>query len=142
MAGHGTVDGMADTARIERVRRFWADEIGDPSRDHAIYHPDAVLEFPQSGERFEGIENMRAWRHRYPAEVTYHVARITGGDDVVVTELWARYDGGPWMPGVQLLEFDGDLVARERIYVMEAWDAAEWRAPWRSPTPAQPPAPD
>jgi hypothetical protein len=31
----------------------------DPDKAHAIYHDDAVLEFPQSGERFVGVENFR-----------------------------------------------------------------------------------
>jgi hypothetical protein len=49
------------------------------------------------------------------------------------------YNGGPWLFGVQLLEFRGDKVARERIYGGEGWEAPEWRAPWRSNTPADPP---
>jgi hypothetical protein len=53
--------------------------------------------------------------------------------------LSASYDGTSWMQGVQLLEFRGDKVARERIYVMDAWEAPEWRAPWRADTPADPP---
>jgi hypothetical protein len=61
------------------------------------------------------------------------------GADVVVVEVSASYNGGPWQFGVQLLEFRGDKVARERIYVMEGWEAPEWRAPWRSDTPADPP---
>jgi hypothetical protein len=32
-----------------------------------MYDDDAVLEFPQSGERFEGVANIREWRSRYPA---------------------------------------------------------------------------
>jgi len=44
-----------------------------------------------------------------------------------------------WMYGVQLLEFRGDKVARERIYVMEGWEAPAWRAQWRSAAPADPP---
>jgi hypothetical protein len=43
------------------------------------------------------------------------------------------------MFGVQLLEFREDKVARERIYVMEGWEAPEWRAQWRSKTPADAP---
>jgi hypothetical protein len=27
-----------------------------------MYAPDAVLEFPQSGERFEGVANFLSWR--------------------------------------------------------------------------------
>jgi hypothetical protein len=37
----------------------------DPALAHAIHHDDAVLEFPQSGERFVGIENFREWRGEY-----------------------------------------------------------------------------
>src|SRR3712207_8856359 len=36
---------------------------------HEIYHDHAVLEFPQSGERFEGVENFREWRRQYPAKL-------------------------------------------------------------------------
>ena len=42
------------------------------------------------------------------------------------------------MYGVQLLEFRDDRVARERIYIMDGWEAPEWRAPWRADTPADP----
>jgi DNA-binding HxlR family transcriptional regulator len=43
----------------------------DPDLAHAMYHEDAVLEFPQSGERFEGVENFRDWRSSYPAGTTF-----------------------------------------------------------------------
>jgi hypothetical protein len=57
-----------------------------------------------------------------------------------VVELSASYDrGATWMYGVQLLDFRGDKVVRERIYAMDGWEAPEWRAPWRSPEPADPP---
>jgi hypothetical protein len=39
------------------------------------------------------------------------------------------------MYAVSLLEFRGDKVAHERIYIMHGWEAAEWRAPWRANTP-------
>jgi hypothetical protein len=65
--------------------------------------------------------------------------RITAAGDQVIAEVSIRYDGGPWMFGVGLFEFRGDKVALERIYVMEGWAAAEWRAQWRSKTPADPP---
>jgi SnoaL-like domain len=124
---------------IGQVRRYLEYAGADVDRAHEIYHDDAVLEFPQSGERFEGVDNFTEWRRRYPAEVRYRVRRITAREDLVVVELSVGYDGGPWQFGVQLLEFRGDKVARERIYVMEGWEAPEWRAPWRSATPADPP---
>jgi SnoaL-like domain len=131
---------MADqAARLEVVRRYLEYAGADVDRAGEIYHDDAVLEFPQSGERFEGVANFTEWRRQYPADFRYRLRRVTARDDLVVSELSVSYDGGPWMLGVQLLEFRGEKVARERIYVMEGWEAPEWRAPWRSDTPADPP---
>ena len=127
------------SAMLDHVRRYFEYPGADVDRAHEIYHDDAVLEFPQSGERFEGVANFTEWRRRYPAEVRYRMRRVTAREDLAVVELSISYSGGPWQYGVQLLEFRGDKVARERIYVMEGWDAPEWRASWRSETPADPP---
>ena len=127
---------------MQALRRHWGYSGKDEDVAHEIYHDDAVLEFPQSGERFEGVENFREWRRRYPAELRFHTRRIIHRADLVVVENLISYDGAPWMFSVNLLEFRGDRVAHERIYIMDGWDAAEWRAPWRSAVPAdQPPPP-
>jgi ketosteroid isomerase-like protein len=110
---------------------------GDEDRASEIYHEDAVLEFPQSGERFEGVQNFREWRRSYPGSVELQIVRMRGGDDVWVAEVRGRYDGGPWIHGVSILQFRGDKVARETIYVAEAWEAPEWRAPWRAAPPRE-----
>ena len=72
---------------------------------HEIYHDDAVLEFPQSGERFEGVENFRECRRQHPAHLRMHTRRITHRYDFVVGENLISYDGAPWMYAVPLLEF-------------------------------------
>jgi hypothetical protein len=131
--------GLEPSTPLDRVRQYWADVGQDEARANEIYHDDAVLEFPQSGERFEGMANFREWRQQYPAGVRYRVRRLTGREDFVVAEVLVSYDGGPWQFGVQLLEFRGEKVARERIYVMAGWEAPEWRASWRAVTPADPP---
>ncbi len=125
-----------DAARRAAILRQW-EHIDDPERSHELYHDDAVLEFPQSGERFEGVANFRAWREQYPVPVEFRVRRVSGSGDVWVREVSASYDGGPWMMGVGLLEFDGDRVRRERIYVTEPWEAPAWRAPWRAASVAE-----
>jgi SnoaL-like domain len=132
---------MADqSVLLEQVRKYFEYAGADVDRAHEIYHDDAVLEFPQSGERFEGIANFTEWRRQYPASVSYRIRRITAREDLVVVELSVSYNDGPTRYGIQLLEFRDDKVARERIYVMEGWEAPAWRAPWRSDTPADPPA--
>lgn len=104
----------------------------EPVRSNEMYHEDAVLEFPQSGERFVGIENLRAWRGSYPASIDIEFREVRGREDLWVAELSLRYDESPWNFGVSILEFRGDRIARETIYVSEGWEAPEWRARWRS----------
>ena len=133
---------MADEATVREIVKRYFEYVGaDVDRADEIYHEDAVLEFPQSGERFEGVATFTEWRRQYPADldkVRFKLRRVTVRDDLAVVELAASYDGESWLQGVQLLEFRGDKVARERIYVAEAWEAPEWRAPWRSETSADP----
>ena len=112
--------------------RHWQYAAIDQDITHEIYHEDAVLEFPQSGERFVGVENFREWRRQYPASLSFEIREIRGREDLWVAENLIRYDEGPWNFTVNILEFRGDKVARESIYIAEGWDAPEWRARWRA----------
>src|SRR4051794_41917871 len=66
----------------------------DEDAAHEIYHPGAVLEFPQSGERFEGVANFREWRRRDPAKGQFQIGRGRGRGDGWAGGLEARDDGG------------------------------------------------
>lgn len=104
----------------------------DPDKGHAMYAEDAVLEFPQSGERFEGVANLREWRSNYPADTSVEYREIRGRDDFWVAEIAIAYDGGPPMLGLSVIELRDELIARETIYVTEPFEAPEWRAEWRA----------
>jgi len=104
----------------------------NPDLAHEMDQDDAVLEFPQSGERFVGVENFREWRSNYPASTSFEFREIRGRDDIWVAEISIRYDEGPENFGVSILELRGDKIARESIYVAEGWDPPEWRAQWRA----------
>jgi hypothetical protein len=125
---------MDEAERRAQIRLYWEATGSDQGQDvtHEIYHDDAILEFPQSGERFEGVANFKQWRSQYPAGVTLEMRNLRGQGDLWVVEGAISYDDGPWQPAVNILEFRGDKVARETIYVTEPWDAPEWRAPWRA----------
>jgi hypothetical protein len=120
----------------ETVRRMLEQNLelsrSDPEKAHEIYAEDAVLEFPQSGERFVGVENFRQWRSNYPASTSFEFREVRGDGDVWVVELSVRYDDGPENFGVSVYEFRGDQIARETIYVAEGFDPPEWRARWRA----------
>jgi hypothetical protein len=107
-------------------------ESRDHDSTHEIYADDAVLEFPQSGERFVGKQNFLEWRKKYPSDVEFALRRIVGGGDLWITEGSVRYDGGePWY-GVGIHEFRDGLMVRETIYATQGWEAPDWRAPWRA----------
>ena len=118
------------TVRALLVRSFEYSR-SDPERAHEMYAADAVLEFPQSGERFVGVDNFREWRAEYPASTSPEITEVRGAGDVWVAELTITYDGGAPHFGVSILEFRDDRVVRETIYVAEGWEAPEWRARWR-----------
>jgi len=122
----------AETVRSMFEEHFERSRRGDAEGAHEIYRADAALEFPQSGERFEGVENFRQWRSEYPAETSFEIGEIRGADDVWVMELTVTYDGGPKNFGVSIYEFREDRIARETIYVAEGFDPPEWRARWRA----------
>jgi hypothetical protein len=132
---------MDESVLRQKLERFFEYAGADVDRAEELYHEDAVLEFPQSGERFEDRDTFTEWRSRYPverADMRYRIRRVTVREDFTVVEMSASYDrGATWVHGVQLLDWRGDKVARERIYIADAWDAPEWRAPWRSATLAE-----
>jgi hypothetical protein len=120
--------------RYEKARELflhhWAYSGVDEDKAHEIYHDDAILEFPQSGERFRGKANMQGFRERYPATgVDFEPREIRGSGDFWIGEGRARYDGGEPIHFVNILEFRADLVQRETIYFAEPFPAPEWRRP-------------
>jgi ketosteroid isomerase-like protein len=52
-----------------RLQQHWeASDRGDIEAEHAIYAADAILDYPQSGERFRGRAQIQAQRGGHPAE--------------------------------------------------------------------------
>ena len=121
---------MDDEPIREALIRHWRYEGIDYDKSHEIYHDDAVLEFPQSGERFVGKQAFLTWRRQYPARLDFRIRRINHAGDLWVTENLISYDGSPWMFTVNVLHFRGDRIAHERLYVMEGFEAAPSRAEW------------
>jgi SnoaL-like domain len=121
---------MDDSAIRDALLRHWRYEGIDYDKSHEIYHDDAVLEFPQSGERFVGKDRFLSWRRTYPAKLDFRIRRISHDGNLWVTENLISYDGSPWSFTLNILEFRGDKIAHERLYVMEGFEAAPWRAQW------------
>ena len=93
--------------------QHWAaSDANDFETEHRIYREDAVLEYPQSGERTRGRANIQGQRASQPSKKRFAVRRIIGSGDLWITEFILRYDGKPSYT-VSIMEFRDEKVARE-----------------------------
>mgnify|MGYP001598074816 CR=1 FL=1 len=106
-----------------------ASDASDFEAEHRIYREDAVLEYPQSGERIRGRRNIQASRTAQPNLKRFGVRRILGAGDLWVTELILTYDARPSYV-VSIMEFQGGKVARETQYFGDPFDPGPSRAQW------------
>jgi len=123
-------------ARIRAgIEQHWkASDRGDVDTEHAIYAADAILDYPQSGERFRGRPKIQAQRGGHPAKRRFAILRIRGGGDLWVSECVITYDGAPAY-SVSLMEFTGDQVTHETQYFADPFQAPPWRAALSDPIP-------
>jgi ketosteroid isomerase-like protein len=131
--------GFADIIRTHE----W-DRLGDYLTE------DALWEFPQSGERFRGLRNVRAQFENYPGlepgttmleEViggmtyaltpTYTLVAVDGSGDRGTAITRVRYpDASQWW-AVNLYELRDGKIAHARSFFAPEIEAPEWRAPYR-----------
>ena len=127
----------ADTRTRAAIEEHWqASERGDNETEHAIYAVDGALDYPQSGERFQGRAAIAAQRGGHPASRHFTVLRITGGGDLWVSECIITYDGAPSY-SVSIMEFADGHVAHETQYFGDPFGAPEWRAALAEPMPGR-----
>lgn len=144
---------MVTEAVHERVMHGLAEVVSthDWPRLGEYFHEDAVLEFPQSGERFRGIENIRRQFADYPAlepgtsqleEVigettayaltrTYTVIGIEGTGNRGTAIIRVRYPDGSLWYAINVYELRDGRMHRCRTYFAPDFDPPEWRAPMR-----------
>src|ERR1700750_693779 len=101
------------TVRAALQRHWEASDASDFEAEHEIYREDAVLDYPQSGERIRGRRNIQESRTVQPNKKRFTVRRIVGGGDLWVTEFVLTYDGVPSY-AVSIVEFRDGLGASEK----------------------------
>ena len=122
--------GGRDQAIRAALDQHWAaSDANDFQTEHLIYHEDAVLEYPQSGERTRGRSNIQNQRASQPNKKRFSIRRIIGGGDLWVTEYILTYDGKPSYT-VSIMEFRGDKITRETQYFADPFVAPASRAQW------------
>lgn len=131
---HGNRAPDRDARSRARIAEHWeASERGDTDTEHALYAADAILDYPQSGERFRGRQTIQAQRGGHAAERHFTILRIRGGDDLWVSECVITYDGVP-VHTVSIMELAGDLVTHETQYFADPFPAPSSRAALAEPT--------
>jgi len=122
--------GTRDRAIRAALDQHWAaSDANDFETEHLIYHEDAVLEYPQSGERTRGRRNIQGQRASQPNKKRFSIRRIVGGGDLWVTEFILTYDGKPSYT-VSIMEFRGEKIWRETQYFADPFVAPASRAQW------------
>jgi hypothetical protein len=104
---------MEDQSIRAALERHWAaSDANDFAVEHEIYSENAMLHYPQSGERIRGRRKIQESRTVQPSEKRFAVQRIIGDGDLWVTEFVLSYDGVP-------------------SYTVISWNSATERSPAR-----------
>jgi hypothetical protein len=85
----------------EREARRFLNELFShlsPEKEYEIRHEDYVMEMPQSGERIQGRENMRAFQAAYPNPPSIQLHRVLVRDGLWIAEGSTTTAGGRYLP--------------------------------------------
>jgi hypothetical protein len=118
-----------DDLRAALLRHWAASDANDFEAEHQIYDDDAVLEYPQSGERIRGRRQIQASRMAQPSDKRFKVRRLQGDPRLWISELVIMYDEKP-VYTVSIMEFEAGKVVRETQYFGEAFEPGPSRAQW------------
>ncbi|YCK80114.1 nuclear transport factor 2 family protein [Arthrobacter sp. D3-18] len=132
MAGQIVNDqGVNEQDANENIVRRLIDCINDRHVEvmDELFHDDAVMHWPQSGEVVRGAENRRGIYNAFPQLPTITPRRLLSGGNLVVAEALLDY-GGPAYETVFIFEFRDRRIAKETAYWSEAFPAPEWRSQW------------
>jgi hypothetical protein len=117
------------------VELHWrASESGDYVEEHSMYAEQAILDYPQSGERFRGRDVISAQRRENGTDRHFTVQRIVGDGQLWVSECVITYDGVPTLT-ISVMEFLDDAIIHETQYFADGFDAPASRAELAEPIP-------
>lgn len=121
---------MSETTNRGVVERlFKAADARDWTTMRDFYHSHAIEEWPQSGERLNGVANIMAVNENYPAHPGLRTKRILATGDVVIGEAELDYSGTKYNL-ISVFEFENGKIKREVDYFCEPFEVEEWRAQW------------
>ena len=119
MSGRATVEALIATLNA-----------GDVDGMDDVFHEDAVMDWPQSGERIVGRQACLTVYHNYPGgPPRYELRRVTGGPDIFTVEAVGDYSGQK-VYMTSIVEFRNGKIAKQTDYFADAFEAPAWRSQW------------
>jgi len=120
---------MEEAQILEALNAHWhASAIGDINAEHDIYDNNVICDYPQSGERIVGRNNLQALRGHHPGKPSgFEVKRIIGKDDLWITEYMITYKDQQAFT-ISIMEFNNGKVVHETQYFANAFEAPAWRS--------------
>jgi hypothetical protein len=119
-----------DDIRAALAEHWAASDAQDYEVEHQIYAEDAVLDYPQSGERIRTRKNIQTTRTLQRNTKRFSVRRTVGSGSLWITEYILSYDGRP-SHTVSIMEFGADgKVRRETQYFCDPFPPSRWRSQW------------
>jgi len=122
---------MEDEQILAALNAHWqASAAGNINAEHDIYDDDVICDYPQSGERILGRNNLQALRGHHPGKPSgFRVRRILGKDSIWITEYTINYQGTLAFT-VSIMEFCEGKVIHETQYFADPFEAPAWRSQW------------
>jgi hypothetical protein len=120
----------------EQARQFLTQLYSNlsPEEEYNVRHQDYVMEMPQSGERFRGRENMRAFQRARGNQANppryLQLRWVLVKEGLWVVEAVIDYDDGRVFDVVLILELRDGKMWRDHWYFAELFEAPEWRSQW------------
>jgi ketosteroid isomerase-like protein len=94
-----------------------------------LFRDDAIMDWPQSGEKVIGAENRRGIYSSFPQLPTITPRRMVSDGNLVVAEAMMDY-GSSKSQATFIFEFKDGKIAKETAYWSEPFEAPAWRAKW------------
>jgi ketosteroid isomerase-like protein len=109
--------------------------VGDAAALEAVFSADYIEEYPQSGERIEGRDAVRAMLDAFPGDTRPRVRgdrRVTRTEDGFVGEYELDYGSGGVFRVVGIYTVRDDRIVAGREYFAAPFEPAPWRSRWVS----------
>jgi hypothetical protein len=121
---------MGEKENLQVAERLW-EALNEQNVDatEELYHEDCVIEWPQSGERIVGRDNILAINRNYPGLPKATLRNNLAAGDWVIAEVTLDY-GGDLFNAVSIYEIRDGKIVKETDYFASPFEAPEWRSQW------------